>query len=264
MTDEPLDAFGNIIGVTSDREELEYRQIINMMGTSAWYGSCSTWYSSLVEPTIDGMLGGLSYVHKDEVEWTTLRLKQLASDKAIKTNTCLDCGGGIGRVSHYALKPVFQHVDMIEGCELFVQASTTNFARNSIRARYNLELQDIEALQQQFRGTNYDVVFLQWVIGHLVDRDVVRFLKFAKDHLLTPSTGRIIMKENCIISDGFFLDKEDINLIRNLDMIKDLCSQAGLTVLTIDEQPTWPSNLYPIRFFVLASSTSNESDQRFT
>lgn len=264
MTEEPLHAFGDVIGVTSDNKELEYRQIINMMSTPDWYGSCSMWYSSLVEPTIDGMLGGLSYVHKDEVEWSKLRLKQLAANETIKTGSCLDCGGGIGRVSHYVLKPVFQHVDMVEGCELFVQTSTTNFAKDSIRTRYNLELQDTEGLQRRLDGTKYDVVFLQWVIGHLTDRDVLRFLKFAKDHLLVSSTGRIIMKENCIISEGFFLDKEDINLIRSLDMIKELCIRAGLTIISIDEQPTWPSNLYPIRFLVLEPATSKQIDQKFT
>lgn len=251
MTEEPLCAFTTVIGVTSDREELEYSSVINMMSTPEWYGSCSMWYSSLVEPTVDGMLGGLSYVHNDEVEWSKFRLKQLAADGTIRTNSCLDCGGGIGRVSHYVLKPVFRNVDMVEGCKLFVQTSTTNFAKNSIRERYNLELQNVEELNKQLTGAKYDVVFLQWVIGHLTDRDTVKFLKFARDNLLVPLTGRIIMKENCIINDGFFLDKEDINLIRSLDMIRELCRQAGLRILTIDEQPTWPENLYPIRFFVL-------------
>lgn len=252
-------AFADVIGVTSEREEPDYRQIINMMSTPEWYSSCSLWYSSLVEPTIDGMLGGLSYVHKDEVEWSRLRLKQLASEEIIRTGSCLDCGGGIGRVSHYVLKPVFQHVDMVEGCELFVQTSTTNFAKNSIRVRYNVELQNIDELHRQINGIRYDVVFLQWVIGHLTDRDTVRFLRFARDNLLVPSTGRIIMKENCVINKGFFLDKEDINLIRSLDMIKELCFQAGLATITIDEQPTWPANLYPIRFFVLAPVTNTEA-----
>ncbi|TNJ30578.1 putative S-adenosylmethionine-dependent methyltransferase [Giardia muris] len=245
----PLQAFASCLGVGNDGESLQYGDIIAFMNTPYWYKACSSWYTDCVEPTIDGMLGGLSYVHEGDVAWSKTKLQELATKGIIRTNSCIDCGGGIGRVATFALAPIFEHVDLMEGCQAFVEASSKNFAKDALRNRFVAPLQDIDAVRNVIKDRKYDVVFLQWITGHLTDTDVVAFLRFAITDLLLPG-GKILLKDNCL-PEGFAFDEQDVNLLRSEPMIRALCEAAGCTILSACSQDTWPKGLYPIRFFVI-------------
>lgn len=249
--DHTLHTFACVEGIMDTGASITYEEVQARMGDGAWYRGCSTWYSENTEPTIDGMLGGLSYIHPEESAWSVRTLKDLASRGIIKTSTALDCGGGIGRVSTYVLKPTVDTVDMVEACQSFVDASRKNFAKAAIRNRFCCRLEDIEMLSRQLDGCVYDIVFLQWVIGHLTDGDLLAFLHYAKK-LLVRDTGVLILKENIVIDDGpFFFDTSDMNVIRTRSMLLSLFEMAKYEVCQELSQSSWPTNLYPIRFYVL-------------
>jgi ubiquinone/menaquinone biosynthesis C-methylase UbiE len=60
------------------------------------------------------MLGGLEFVHEDETRWSREFLTTLKHKRLIKTDSCLDVAAGIGRVSSFVLKYLFDNVDMVE------------------------------------------------------------------------------------------------------------------------------------------------------
>lgn len=121
------------MGFTSKDKEISYEELLNVVEKHGQDKHVKDHYSKNVEPTIDGMLGGLAYVHPGEVEWSVNFLMQLKREKVIKTTSVLDVGAGIGRVSHYTLHPVFEAVDMLEQCQKYIDESTRNFAKDSIR-----------------------------------------------------------------------------------------------------------------------------------
>lgn len=111
------------------------------MNSDAFLAHIATYYSQKVLPTIDGMLGGLAYVHSDDVAWSRKFIKGLQKKKVIRDKAVLDVGAGIGRVSSYCLKDCFVSVDMLEQNKAFIDASETNFAKGRIRNRFNIPVQ---------------------------------------------------------------------------------------------------------------------------
>jgi len=67
---------------------------------------------------------------------------------------------------------------------------------------------------QDFRPepSYYDVVWIQWCIGHLHDLDLVRFLQQMKSSL-RPG-GVICIKDNCCEEVDFVVDKADSSVTR--------------------------------------------------
>lgn len=240
---------GSVRGLDDSDNEVLYSEIQALMASADWYSSCHDWYDNGCSPTIDGMLGGLTYVHGQETAWTQRYLRQLASRGVIRVGAgseALDCGAGIGRVAHYALKQVVEFVDTIEGTAAYVKASESNFARDSIRNRF---CQRLEKFDPALLGSvRYDFVWIQWLIGHLTDDDVVSL--FQKLCLLLKPGGKVIMKENCVDS-GFFFDRKDVNLLRNYSHIALLVERAGMRIVESEPPEGWPAHLYPIRAFVL-------------
>ena len=57
----------------------------------------------------------------------------------------------------------------------------------------------------------YDIVWIQWVIGHLHDEDLVKFLIRCKGGLA--ANGMICVKDNTC-NKGFVVDKEDSRCAR--------------------------------------------------
>ncbi|KAF6024301.1 NTMT1 [Bugula neritina] len=71
-------------------------------------------YWSNVPPTVDGMLGGFSYITTTDVNGSSKFLKTLMNSEKIGRCRALDCGAGIGRVTKNLLLPLFDTVDMLE------------------------------------------------------------------------------------------------------------------------------------------------------
>lgn len=57
----------------------------------------------------------------------------------------------------------------------------------------------------------YDVIWVQWVLLYLTDKDLIEFLKRCKAALA--ENGVIVVKENCT-DKGFVLDTSDCSITR--------------------------------------------------
>ncbi len=96
----------------------------------------------------------------------------------MSTNRAIDCGCGIGRITKHLLLPVFDKVDMVDVTESFIDKSTTYIGDRigaKVGEKYVIGLQDFEP-----QSKHYDIIWIQWVSGHLTDEHLVRFLRRCK------------------------------------------------------------------------------------
>jgi len=102
---------------------------------------------------------------------------------------------------------------------------------------------------QNFNFTKkYDVIWIQWIIGHLTDKDFVEFLIKCKDALT--ENGHIIMKEN-VNCRGFVVDKEDFTIIRDEPYFQAIFDKAQLDIIYQQDLESWPDDLYRVVSYVL-------------
>jgi protein N-terminal methyltransferase len=94
------------------------------------------------------------------------------------TGTCLDCGAGIGRISKRLLQRYFSKIDLVEQDPKFLEQAKAYFGEDETNKNAGdyicSGLQDFTP-----REAAYDVIWCQWVLGHLTDDDLVEFFKRA-------------------------------------------------------------------------------------
>lgn len=96
----------------------------------------------------------------------------------------------------------------------------------------------------------YDVVWIQWCIGHLPDDDLVAFLRVCASSL-APG-GVVVVKENNA-KKGFVLDKEDQSVTRSDAYLVQLFRQSGMKLLASQRQEEGlPEGLFAVRAYALA------------
>ena len=107
-------------------------------------------------------------------------------------------------------------------------------------------LQDFEPA-----SASYDLIWMQWVLVHLTDLDLVLYLKRCKK-ALTPN-GFIVIKENIFkTAEPYDIDQHDSSITRSAVYYKSLFQQAGLTLLAERIQRHFPEELYPVKMYALA------------
>ena len=95
------------------------------------------------------------------------------------TNRVLDCGAGIGRVSKNLFLPLFDKVDMVELNGDFIEQAKTEFA--ALPDGSKLDRCFVSGLQDFTpHPGEYDVIWSQWVLGHLTDDHLVEFFRRCK------------------------------------------------------------------------------------
>ena len=157
----------------------------------------------------------------------------------------LDCGAGIGRVSKHLLLPLFQQVDLVEQNQKFLDQAPQYLGENSEKVgKY------ICSGLQQFapQAKWYDVIWCQWVLGHLTDDHLVSFFKRCKEGL--KENGLICVKEN-IAREGVILDEQDSSVTRSRKELKRIFNRAGLTVIKEEAQKNFPMEIYTVIMFAL-------------
>ena len=98
----------------------------------------------------------------------------------------------------------------------------------------------------------YDVIWIQWVIGHLHDLDFIQFFRRCVRGL-RPG-GVIVLKDNCCSDWTFVLDKDDRSVARCVDYIRLLFRMAGLRILHEGLQMGFPKELYPVKMFAVVQA----------
>ena len=157
----------------------------------------------------------------------------------------LDCGAGIGRITKRLLLPIFKEVDMVELNQKFLDQAPGFIGEESsrVKSRFCSGLQDFTPKER-----HYDVIWCQWVLGHLKDDDLVQFFQRCKKGL--SENGLIFVKENVTSEDREF-DSEDSSYTRSLSDLRTLMKKAGLEIISDKKQKGFPKAIYNVYMFAL-------------
>lgn len=202
-------------------------------------------YWSQIAPTVDGMLGGLSVVDPADIQGSSRFLCELFKLKPTPGKQCaLDCGAGIGRVTKNILLKYFESVDLVEQDATFVNKANQYL---SVEGKLHPKIGEIftEGLQTfQPATAKYDVIWCQWVLGHLTDADLANFFKRCISSL--KPNGCIVIKENCAPNDDFRIDSVDSSVTRSLRITKNIVDLVGLRIIKIAKQNNFIPGLFPV------------------
>jgi len=220
----------------------------------AWYSDAQAYWDG-IPPTVDGMLGGFEVLTKEDVKGSKSFLQKLWKKRPELGRGCaVDCGAGIGRVTKNLLLPLFEKVHLLEQSAPLIE-SAPNFLGKDGATRTTLLCQGMQAFEPS--PATYDVVWVQWVIGHLTDADLVTFLWRCKA-ALKPG-GVICVKDNTFGTstdengalECFCVDREDSSLTRSTEYFEAIFKFAGLEVLQKETQRSFPEGLYPVLMYAL-------------
>ncbi|PON49931.1 Alpha-N-methyltransferase NTM [Trema orientale] len=95
-----------------------------------------------------------------------------------------DCGSGVGRITKNLLIRYFNVVDLLEPVSHFLEKARESLTpENHMASDANKATNFLCLPLQEFTPDpgRYDVIWVQWCIGHLTDDDFVSFFKRAKD-----------------------------------------------------------------------------------
>ncbi|XP_060107218.1 N-terminal Xaa-Pro-Lys N-methyltransferase 1 [Heteronotia binoei] len=195
-----------------------------------------------IPATVDGMLGGYGHISSIDINSSRKFLLRFIRDSPTKTGTAraLDCGAGIGRITKRLLLPLFKTVDMVDVTEDFLNKAKTYLGEEGRRVRnyFCCGLQDFSP-----EPGAYDVIWIQWVIGHLTDNDLSNFLKRCR--LGLQPNGLIVIKDN-MAQEGVIMDDVDSSVCRDLDVVCKIIRRAGLSLLAQEKQDNFPDEIYHV------------------
>jgi len=230
-----------------DNENNELEECMN--DKDKWYGDAQTYWDK-VEPSVQGMLQGYAKISDKDCNGSQEFIKHLKKENILKTNChrALDCGAGIGRVSKHFLLKVFDVVDLLEQCTEFTNNIHKYMKDEKLSSRiekiYNEGMQTFHPCPG-----HYDVIWIQWVIGHLTNDDCVAFLQRCKQGL--KKGGCICIKDNVASTHENVIDKEDSSVTRSLDSFQTIFEKAGMKIEESQVQKGFPKDLFPVRIFAL-------------
>jgi len=149
--------------------------------------------------TVDTVLGGYARVSPSDVRESATFLESVfpaVLDATAKGLTVADCGAGVGRVTEHLLLRYFHCVDLVEPVQHYLTAAEEKLAPLAKEADPPRVVRYLcEPLQDWSPGRGrYDVVWIQWCVGHCTDDDLVALLRRCVDGL--KRGGLIVVKEN--------------------------------------------------------------------
>ncbi|XP_022705135.1 uncharacterized protein LOC111269655 isoform X2 [Varroa jacobsoni] len=172
-----------------------------------------------IEPTIEGMLGGFAEISDIDVGASKRFLREFCERKQNATGTvrALDCGAGIGRVTKMMLSHIFTEVDMLEQNQQFLDKADDYLGdiRHKVGRKICAGLQSFIPDPER----RYDVIWVQWVTGHLTDTDFVEFLKKAANGLR--ENGLVCIKDN-LSSCSVEMDNKDSSVTRPRSLLLEI------------------------------------------
>ncbi|CEH18571.1 Hydroxyindole-O-methyltransferase and related SAM-dependent methyltransferases [Ceraceosorus bombacis] len=182
----------------------------------------------------------------------------------------LDTGAGVGRVSRDVLSRLLQHVDLVEPAE----------NQHKLREEARFAPDTVSGSSKAQKGGDndeqvlYDVVWAQWMLQHLSDEDLIKFLQAAKKSLIRPdltngavakesSKGAILDGSGCIFvkenvcqekesgEENVWFDEEDKSITRSRKAFERVFESAGLEIIKTEVQLGLPAELFAVRMWAL-------------
>ncbi|KAK3817320.1 MAG: alpha-N-methyltransferase NTM1 [Benniella sp.] len=235
------------------------------MESPAWYTDAEKYWNN-VPATINGMLGGLGQLARPDAVTSLRFLSEFVNPPSSSTSASilnpptadqrpsyvLDCGAGIGRVTKQVLLKAFDHVDLVENCEAFVNQAKEVYLKDEIESGRVGEVRCQGLQNVHFEGTSwegrYDVIWCQWVLGHLTEADLIAFFERCKKGL--KPGGLIFIKENNA-KVGIVIDEDDSSMTRSDLVWKEMFNKSSLRLLREEVQKGFPSGLFAVKMYAL-------------
>ncbi|XP_008439522.1 alpha N-terminal protein methyltransferase 1 isoform X2 [Cucumis melo] len=246
-------------------EEMWREHVGNPTKRTEWYRE-GVGYWQGVEASVDGVLGGYGHVNDADILGSEVFLKSILGERLSfagkdRPLVALDCGSGIGRITKNLLIRYFNEVDLLEPVSHFLEAARGSLAPENngpsdLHKATNFFCMPLQEFTPD--AGRYDVIWVQWCIGHLTDEDFISFFKRAK--LGLKAGGIFILKEN-IARSGFILDKEDRSITRSDSYYKDLFNQCGLYIFKSRDQKGFPQELFPVKMYALTTEVPKRSSR---
>ncbi|KAK4039795.1 alpha-N-methyltransferase NTM1 [Parachaetomium inaequale] len=204
-----------------------------------------------IDATVDGMLGGLPHVTRVDIRGSRNFLAKLGIGSKPGQRvaaSALEGGAGIGRVTEgLLLDGIAQEVDVIEPIAKFTAALQ---AKLGVRSIFNMGLEDWQPSEE---GVQYDLIWIQWCVGHLTDTQLVQFLERCKA-TLNPDGGVIVVKENNATVGQDEFDDVDSSVTRDDGTFRRIFADAGLRLVQAELQKGFQvpgASLLPVRMYAL-------------
>ena len=149
-------------------------------------------------------------------------------------------------MSRELLLPLFKQVDLVEQNPDFVDV-----ARKQLSSYKNMRAFYAQGLQTFVPEAGaYDVIWIQWVIGHLPDDSMVSFLQRCAAGL--KPNGVIVVKENVSSPPTpFDFDDDDGSVTRSDLLFRRIFAHARLGLVRAERQQRFPAELFPVWMYAL-------------
>ncbi|KAJ5740868.1 Alpha N-terminal protein methyltransferase 1 [Penicillium malachiteum] len=204
-------------------------EMLGMLGTYPWY-------------TRIELLGSKTFL-------TKVRRLVPSLPQTGKLGLGVDCGAGVGRVTEGFLSHACKVVDAVEPVEKF-----TNVLAESKLKRDGV-VGDIYTvgLENWHPQKKYDLIWVQWCVGHLTDTQLTEFIVRCRNSLT--ETGIMVIKEN--LSTDFqnqdMYDDLDSSVTRTDEKFKQLFAAARMDLIKSEIQTGFPKQfkLLPVKSYAL-------------
>ncbi len=87
----------------------------------------------------------------------------------------LDCGAGIGRITKHLLQRHFGQVDLVEQNQKFLDQANKYLGPQVVKKVGRLFCSGLQDFEPE-KGA-YDLIWCQWVLGHLTEPDLEAFFR---------------------------------------------------------------------------------------
>ncbi len=114
-------------------------------------------------------------------------------------------GNRVGRITEGLLLDVAEKVDVIEPIAKFTASLQ---GKDRVCDVFNIGLEEWQPVD----GTQYELVWIQWCVGHLTDEQLIQFLQRCKTAL--NQDGLIVIKENVSTAGIDIFDEVDSSVTR--------------------------------------------------
>lgn len=211
-------------------------------------------YWEALPATVDTVLGGYAQVSPTDVRESATFLESVFPAATTPDSgaalTVADCGAGVGRVTEHLLLRYFHAVDLVEPVESYLKAAKEKLTPLAASADPPRDVRYLcEPLQEWSPDKGrYDVIWIQWCLGHCTDDDLVALLHRCAAGL--KRGGLVVVKENNC-KEGFIVDKSDSSVTRSHEYFLCLFEKAKMNVLAVKLQRNFPSELFAVRMYAL-------------
>lgn len=161
----------------------------------------------------------------------------------------VDCGAGVGRVTDGFLRHVCDVVDAVEPVAKFTQVLQDGKLKEAgiVGDIYTV------GLERWVPPKKYDLVWIQWCVGHLTDSQLIKCITQCRSALT--ESGLVVVKENLStdLDDQDMYDDLDSSVTRTDAKFRHIFAAAGMDVIKAEIQTGFPKQfkLLPVKSYAL-------------